>query len=535
MVNIWKKIPLKVTVGILVFILICMPKVEAKRYVMTYLYGMGNYIEMLEERENAFNEISPSYFDINEDGTLKLKYIDKSLINKMKKQNIKVVPFLSNHWDRQIGRNAVQNYENLSTQIANAVEENSLDGVNVDIENLTEIDRENYINLVKKLREKIPTDKMVVVSVAANPYEVNVGWQGSYDYKELSQYADYIMIMAYDEHYEGGKPGPVASITFVEKSIQYALKNINKEKIVLGIPLYGRFWKTNTGTEGIAVSLKQMNEILKKYDYEVIFDEEAKSPKAVVTVKAFDTPLIIGGKTLNAGQYEFWYEDEASVEAKFDLIEMYNLKGVGMWKIGLETTSVWETIEKNIEEQIIEIFDDVSECHWAYENIKFVNENGLMIGKSPDFFEPEVSLTRAELAIIIIRLIDKQNISVDSDIVKKNHFSDISGHWAEKHILELQNYGIINGYENNEFRPDNRVTRAEVCAIVNRMLNSDEKISNAVNYSDVSLNHWAYQDIMNLSEGGIVEGYKNSEFEPENTIKRCEIAKILQKICEKDV
>ncbi len=540
MVKKWNKIPLKnfgiILLCIMIWGLIYIPKVNAQKYIMTYLYGSGNYLEMIAERENNFNEVSPSYFDLNENGTLKLNSIDKNLVSEMKKQNIKVVPFLSNHWDREIGKKAVQNYETLSSQIAEAVEENSLDGVNVDIENLTEIDKENYINLVKRLREKMPIEKTLVVSVAANPAGINVGWQGSYDYNELAKFADYIMIMAYDEHYEGGTAGPVASIDFVEKSIQYAIKYVSKEKIILGIPLYGRVWNVNTGVGGAGVSLNKINEIAEKYDSIITFDEESKSPKALINIRSIDELPKIGGKTLSIGQYEFWYEDEESIKFKLDLIEKYDLKGVGMWKIGLETSSVWESIKEKIDKIVCKVFADVDANHWAYKYIELVSDKGIMIGKNESLFEPEASLSRGELATIIIRFIDSENINILSNNIDKKSFNDISGHWAENYILELQSYGIINGYENNEFRPDNKVTRAEVCAIINRVLKNTEKITKInteANYNDVDSSHWAHQDIVKLSQDGVVQGYENGDFAPENTIKRCEIAKILQKICEK--
>ena len=204
-------------------IIVSYSQVGAQRYNMTYLYGSGNYISMINQTENTLNEVSPSYFDIDTTGNLILNTVDINLIIEVHNQNQKIVPFFSNHWDREVGRLALKNREKIATDIANAVIQYGLDGVNVDIENVTESDRADYTDLVRMLREKLPEEKSVVVSVAANPYGWTTGWHGSYDYTALSKYADYLMIMAYDEHYEGGEAGAVASIEFVEKSIQYAL------------------------------------------------------------------------------------------------------------------------------------------------------------------------------------------------------------------------------------------------------------------------------------------------------------------------
>lgn len=523
---------------ILIFMIICMPKVNANRYIMTYLYGTGDYKKMIEERGNVFNEVSPSYFDINENGTLKTNYVDNIFIKDMHNKGIKVVPFLSNHWNRELGRKALKNYEYLSSQIVSVIEKNNLDGVNVDIENLTESDRENYIKLVKRLRERLSADKLLVVSVAANPYDVDYGWQGSYDYGKLAEYADYLMIMAYDEHYEGGENGPVASINFIENSVKYAISKVSKDKIVLGIPLYGRYWDDSTNTGGYGVSLSKIEDILKKYTSKITYDKSSESVKAEVTIKESDEALKLNGKTLSAGKYIFWYENNESIDTKLNLVEKYDIKGMGMWKVGLETTSVWDVIENKFSEVISEIkqtFKDVKTDYWAYDDIEYVHEKGLMIGKNVDTFEGESNLTRGELVTIIARIIEKANLNLENS-QRNPQFNDISNHWAKDNIIKLSKIGLVNGYENGQFKPDSRVTRAEASAIVARLLEGVgglEIVSFENDYIDLSESHWAYEKIIALKNNGVLNGYEDGSFKPENSIKRAEIAKIIRKIYEK--
>ena len=102
---------IKAVIILLFFVSICIgltSKVNAQRYIMTYLYGNEDYISMINERGNNFNEVSPSYFDINDDGSVKQNYIDQNFVKEMQSQNIKVVPFFSNHWNRDIGRKALK-------------------------------------------------------------------------------------------------------------------------------------------------------------------------------------------------------------------------------------------------------------------------------------------------------------------------------------------------------------------------------------------------------------------------------------------
>jgi spore germination protein YaaH len=336
-------------------------------YNMSYLYfgNTSSYIKQIDKTEGNLNHVSPSYFDLNPDGTLKItQQFDPYFVSEMHKRDIKVIPFLSNHWDRNSGRAALQNREQLAQQLADFIMRNNLDGVQVDIENVTEIDRENYTDFVRLLREKLPKDKELSVAVAANPNGWTKGWHGSYDYRALQQYADYLMVMAYDESYTGSPEGPVASYGWVERSIKYALaQGVPSEKVVLGIPFYGRYWEEGEATGGNGISNQRVDELLAKYGGKVTFDEVTQSPKATITIKAGDPVTVIAGQTFGPGTYHIWYENNESIQAKLRLLHNYNLKGTGSWSLGQENASIWQhyrswlshdgeiTVESSIPEQ----------------------------------------------------------------------------------------------------------------------------------------------------------------------------------------
>jgi len=324
---------------------------HSANFNMSYLFfgNTNNYLSQIDKSKGNLNQVSPSFFDLNTDGTLKVtSQFNSTLVNEIHKRNMKVVPFLSNHWDRELGRTALANREILSNQIAEFIMKNNLDGVNVDIENVTDTDREAYTDLVRLLRQKLPKTKEVSVAVAANPHGWTKGWHGSYDYKKLSQYADYIFIMAYDEHYSGGPAGPVASYGWVEKSIQFALQQgVPKEEIVLGIPFFGRYWHSDgTKPGGFGVSAIQVESLISQYKGSVTYDNNAKSPKATITIKPGDPLPIIHGNTLQPGTYTFWYENANSIKSKVDLVHKYELKGTGSWSLGHENTDIWNNYKQ---------------------------------------------------------------------------------------------------------------------------------------------------------------------------------------------
>ena len=317
---------------------------EVPKYSMAYLYTgtPTQQIAYIDRTQGALGTVSPSYFDINPDGTLKVNTISTELVDHAHSQGMKVIPFLSNHWNRTAGILALDDAENLSTELANYILQYNLDGINVDIENVTELQRSQYTDFVAKLRSKIPASKEVSVAVAANPNNWQTGWHGSYDYTSLANNSDYLMMMTYDEHWQGSTPGPVASISFVENSIRYALTKTTGDKIVVGLPFYGRIWSEDYTFNGNGITLDRVNEMLTTYNANVYYDNIQKSPYATFVVNPTDPVSTLNGKTLTPGTYTIWYENEASIEAKISLVNTYNLKGVGAWALGQEPSSIWQ-------------------------------------------------------------------------------------------------------------------------------------------------------------------------------------------------
>ncbi len=323
---------------------------QNKKFNMSYLYGgtVSQQIDMAQTM-GSLNVVSPSWFDINGSGKLVLNNASTQLVDSMHKMGIKVVPMLSNHWDRTGGKLALENPDSLAQQIAMYVEQYNLDGVNVDIENVTHTERDEYTQLVKRLRELIPQEKEVSVAVAANPNGWTTGWHGSYDYAELSKYADYLMIMAYDESWQGSEAGPVASYDFVKKSVEYALKYADSDKIVLGIPFYGRLWSNDGTFKGNGVGLDVLSRMFADYDATITYDEAKQSPKATFTVKQGDPSYTVGGKKLTQGTYTVWFEDSRSIQSKIQLIHDYDLKGAGSWALNQATDEILKNFSSWLE------------------------------------------------------------------------------------------------------------------------------------------------------------------------------------------
>ena len=115
------------------------------------------------------------------------------------------------------------------------------DGLQIDYENVPFRDRDNFIDFLSELRNKLPKEKMLTVALAARTREIR---DDSYSYTKTAPLVDRIIIMAYDEHWSGSKPGSVASIEWCDKVSDYCKTVIPEEKLVMGLPFYGRSWQT---------------------------------------------------------------------------------------------------------------------------------------------------------------------------------------------------------------------------------------------------------------------------------------------------
>ncbi len=147
--------------------------------------------------------------------------------------------------------------------------------------------------------------------------------------------------------------------------------------------------------------------------------------------------------------------------------------------------------------QLEHVFKDVSEAAWYAPYIDFVQSDGVMIGYGDGTFRPNENMTRAELASAIAVFAD---IVDQSPYVSQDAFEDISGHWANLSINEVERYHYVAGYGDGTFRPDSFITRAETVTLINNMLNRHPFMDMDIRFSDMGEEHWAFGDIMEASE-----------------------------------
>jgi spore germination protein YaaH len=218
--------------------------------------------------------------------------------------------------------------------IARLLMEKGYRGVNIDFENVKAGDRLYLTAFFRELAATLrPKNLLVTASVPAKTFDdKNSAHSGAFDYQGLAPYLDMVMIMTYDEHYAGGDPGPVASLPWVEKVINYTLKFFHPKKVVLGIAAYGYDWSWGKGK---ALQYAGIQNLLKKHQIAPKWHSVYKVP--YFTYKSW-------GVT-----HEVWYENSYSTSYKADLVKKYGLKGVAVWRLGYEDPNIWSILRQKLQ------------------------------------------------------------------------------------------------------------------------------------------------------------------------------------------
>jgi spore germination protein len=206
-------------------------------------------------------------------------------------------------------------------------------GVNIDFENVPARDRYYLTAFFRELSAALrPRGLLVTASVPAKTYDnTRSAHSGAYDYKALAPYLDQLMVMAYDEHYAGGTPGPVASYPWFEKVINYTLRYFPSQKIVMGIAAYGYDW---TAKSGKARHTNAILQLIRKY--RVVPKWHSKYRVPYFTYKSWGV------------KHQVWYENVHSTAAKLNLVKRYNLRGVAVWRLGYEDSGIWKVIREQL-------------------------------------------------------------------------------------------------------------------------------------------------------------------------------------------
>ncbi len=255
---------------------------------------------------------------------------------------------------------------------------------------------------------------------------------------------------------------------------------------------------------------------------------------------------------------EYYYDSQQPVEGpmKIDIRNLRNTLSKPMAYTAKENivTGAWALSVfdiSTITEAVIEGVDPLLQQMWVYgfgsaighdqhpddvlyisrlmffkEEPVFINHTSYMNGYEDGTFKPAGTMTRAEAATVVARLLEKEE-----NIAGTSAFSDVTGHWAEKYIGLCEAKGLLGSYSGT-FSPDQPITRAEFAELVYLTgLAQDKGIAAA--FVDVPADHPKYDSIMAAAKAGLINGYDEGNgtftFKPDNTITRAEVVTVINR------
>jgi hypothetical protein len=197
------------------------------------------------------------------------------------------------------------------------------DGLQIDFENIPARDGNAYISFLSELRAGLK-DKMLTVALPARTRKIA---DDVYDYEKIKPYVDRILIMAYDEHWSGSDPGSVASMDWCKRVADYCLRVKRKEKLVMGLPFYGRAWGDYSPSRALVYTT--IEGIIKEHNVTRITRENG------IPVFRYNRDVSI----------VVYFEDEYSLSARMEMYKSMNVRSIGFWRVGQETLEVWKILK----------------------------------------------------------------------------------------------------------------------------------------------------------------------------------------------
>ena len=289
------------------------------------------------------NVISPTWFFLsdNEGGFENLG--EASYVKRAHKMGLAVWGLVSNFspdMSTSVLVSSTAARRALAKNLLDAALELNLDGINLDLEAIQESAGYGYVQFVREMSVLCRKNGLVLSVDVPVPFDFNA----YYDRAELGLYADYVIMMGYDEHYYGSEAGSVASLPFEENGINRTLEEVPAEKIISGVPFYTRIWYT--GMDGS------------------VWSETLRMDTVTRTLETYGVTPVWNGET---GQYyaewtledgivcRIWIEDETSLAMKADLVYQNKLGGIAAWVLGNERSTIWEVITRSLAGEASEV------------------------------------------------------------------------------------------------------------------------------------------------------------------------------------
>lgn len=282
--------------------------------------------------------VAVAAFSFTEEGYAYVLGNDAPIVRKSRELN--VIPLLliqnttASGFSKELAGNVLASptyRRNLVASLVNLATQRGYGGISVDLEFIPPPQREDFNTLLRELKAAMG-NLILHVNVHAKTEDIPTNpIIGAYDYKAIGEVADIVAVMTIDYGYPGGPPDPISPLWWISLVVRYSLKLIPREKLQIGLPLYGHDKVVSTN-QYRALSVLDAQNLAISSGAVIQYDTAARSPWFRYW-KGTEEHIV-------------WFEDIRSYIEKYRLIDLYQLNGATYWQLSLKAPQNWAYLDK---------------------------------------------------------------------------------------------------------------------------------------------------------------------------------------------
>jgi spore germination protein YaaH len=290
-------------------------------------------LEGLISATKGVNVISPTWFSITDNSGTISSLATEKYVTEAQQLGLEVWALVDD-FNTEVDMKELLSYtsrrDTLSNELIDKALEYKLNGINIDFEKIPQEAGEDYIQFLRELSVKCRNNGIVL---SVDSY-VPSAYTEYYNREEQGKVVDYVVVMAYDEHYAGSEvAGPVSSSGFVTDAVNNILTMVPGDKVIIAIPFYTRLWKeTAEELTSETYAMTPAQQLIDDNGLESTWDDASG---------CYYVEYQKDGAT-----YRMWQEEATSIEEKMKVIYHADVAGVAEWKLGLESDTIWDIIIK---------------------------------------------------------------------------------------------------------------------------------------------------------------------------------------------
>jgi len=297
----------------------------------------------LEAHAGAMTLLAPQCYELDRGGALHGQ-LPTGVLDVTRRAGLPLMPLVKNAgFDRSAAHGLLHNVkaqERAAKYLAQLAERDQYVGWQLDFENIDPADKLAYLRFEARVAARLHRDhrllSVAVVPRFSDTYPDSSApgfhtgeWGAAFDYRGLARVADFLVLMAYDQHTPSTPPGPVAGYDWAKAALDYAVRRVPPSQLLLGLPLYGREWtETSSATTSHSLAYKDLEHFLEDPASERHWDDLSRT--AWFQLRE--------GETLRTA----WFDDARSLRQKMGLVPLYHLRGYAAWRLGVEDPEFWQ-------------------------------------------------------------------------------------------------------------------------------------------------------------------------------------------------